>query len=350
MKSSAAGRWLLLLPISALLAFQFEALRIPAALLLGPLVAAAALAALGRASVVPVPMFRLAHAVLGVIIAQSLVLGTLTELLHDWPIFLVGTVSVVAASTGIGWALARWRVLPGTTAVWGAAPGAASAMIVMAGSFGADMRLVAFMQYLRVFFAVVIATLVAGYWAGQSPTSAHGIDWFAPLHLGPLASTLAVILGGAALALRVRFPASSMLVPLLLATVLSNAGLVTIDLPAWLLAPTYAVVGWQVGSRFDRPILRHALRALPSLVAGVLALLGLSAGMAAVLVAMAEVDPLTAYLATSPGGIDSIAIIGMAGGADMSFVMAMQMARFLLVLVAGPWIARAVARSMAGRA
>jgi hypothetical protein len=109
-------------------------------------------------------------------------------------------------------------------------------------------------------------------------------------------------------------------------------------------------VGWQVGSRFDRPILRHAFRALPSLVAGVLALLGLCAGLAALLVMVAGIDPLTAYLATSPGGIDSVAIIGMAGGADMSFVMAMQMARFLLVLIAGPWIARAVARSVARRA
>ena len=41
-------------------------------------------------------------------------------------------------------------MLPGTTAVWGSSPGAATAMVLMAEAFGADARLVAFMQYLRV--------------------------------------------------------------------------------------------------------------------------------------------------------------------------------------------------------
>ena len=38
-------------------------------------------------------------------------------------------------------------MLPGTTALWGTSPGAASVMTIMAESYGADMRLVAFMQY-----------------------------------------------------------------------------------------------------------------------------------------------------------------------------------------------------------
>jgi membrane AbrB-like protein len=80
-----------------------------------------------------------------------------------------------------------------------------------------------------------------------------------------------------------------------------------------LLAPTYCVIGWQVGSRFDRPILRHGAHALPRILAAILALVALCAGFAALLVDGAGIDPLTAYLATSPGGIDSVAIIGMAG-------------------------------------
>ena len=45
------------------------------------------------------------------------------------------------------------------------------------------------------------------------------------------------------------------------------------------------------------------------------------------------IDPLTAYLATSPGGMDSVAIIAAASDrVDISFVMALQTARFLIVL------------------
>ena len=54
---------------------------------------------------------------------------------------------------------------------------------------------------------------------------------------------------------------------------------------------------------------------------------------------------LTAYLATSPGGADSVAIIAASSShVDVPFVMAMQMARFILVLLVGPALARAVAR------
>ena len=73
------------------------------------------------------------------------------------------------------------------------------------------------------------------------------------------------------------------------------------------------------------------------------ALLGLMLiGLGMVLVA-AGIDPLTAYLATSPGGVDSVAIIAASAGADLPFIMAMQTARFLVVLFVGPRIARFVA-------
>ena len=46
----------------------------------------------------------------------------------DAPLFLLFVFSVIAIATGLGWLLTRWQVLPGTTAVWGSSPGAASAM------------------------------------------------------------------------------------------------------------------------------------------------------------------------------------------------------------------------------
>jgi membrane AbrB-like protein len=340
-------RWLLLGTLSILSAALFEALRLPAALLLGPLVAAGGMAACNAASIVPAPLFRLAHGVIGMLIARSMTVDILPELLRDWPIFLLGIVSVIAASSGLGWLLARWQVLPGTTAIWGAAPGAATAMVVMAGSFGADTRLVAFMQYLRVVVVVIVATLVARYWIGQSLSAAQAAQWFPPVRPGELAGTLLVIVSGAWLGHRLRIPAGSLLLSMVLGALLANLGLISIVLPLWLLAPIYMLIGWQVGSRFDRPILLHAARALPRLLAAILALVGICAGFSALLVVYADIDPLTAYLATSPGGIDSVAIIGTAGQADMAFVMAMQTARFLVVMALGPWIARLVARSAA---
>ena len=54
--------------------------------------------------------------------------------------------------------------------------------------------------------------------------------------------------------------------------------------------------------------------------------------------------PLTAYLAASPGGADAVAIIAASSRVDMSFVMAMQVARLILVILIGPSLARLLAR------
>jgi uncharacterized membrane protein AbrB (regulator of aidB expression) len=60
--------------------------------------------------------------------------------------------------------------------------------------------------------------------------------------------------------------------------------------------------------------------------------------------AAAGADPLIAYLATGPGGADSVAIIAASSNVNVRFVMAMQMARFVAVLAIGPVAARFLAR------
>jgi uncharacterized protein len=84
---------------------------------------------------------------------------------------------------------------------------------------------------------------------------------------------------------------------------------------------------------------------LPQIVGSVIALMAFCGGMAWLLSHELGVDPLTAYLATSPGGMDSIAIIAAASDrVDISFVMALQSARLLVVLLLGPWLTKLVAR------
>ena len=60
-------------------------------------------------------------------------------------------------------------------------------------------------------------------------------------------------------------------------------------------------------------------------------------------------DPLTAYLATSPGGADAVAIIAASSPVDMPFVMAMQIGRLFVAILVGPSLARIIARWTAER-
>jgi membrane AbrB-like protein len=339
-----ALKWVALLVLSGLFVLALEALRLPAALLLGPMAAAILLAVAGGGLRIPLHPFLVAQAVIGCMIARSIPPAIFGEIFRNWPLFLAAVLSVIAASSALGWLLTHWRVLPGTTAVWGSSPGAATAMMIMAEAYGADIRLVAFMQYLRVFLVAVLASVVSRIWVTGAGGPAATIMWFPPIAWVPFAETLALVGLGAIVAPVLRFPAGPLLLPFAVGIALQDAGLVTIELPPWLLAVSYALVGWSVGLRFTRPILVHAARAAPRILASILVLIAICGGLAVLLVAMAGVDPLTAYLAMSPGGVDSAVIIAASSQVDLPFVMAMQTTRFVLVLLIGPSLARFIAR------
>jgi membrane AbrB-like protein len=89
------------------------------------------------------------------------------------------------------------------------------------------------------------------------------------------------------------------------------------------------------------------MRALPQILGSIAALLIFCAGLGWLMSRMLGIDPMTAYLATSPGAMETIAIIAAATDkVDLSFVMAMQTSRFMIVLLIGPPIARLFARRM----
>ncbi|QKJ87151.1 AbrB family transcriptional regulator [Paramixta manurensis] len=340
-------RWVGLIALSILFIAALESLHLPAALLLGPMAAAVVFAASDRMLAIPRPLFWLAQGVVGAMIARAIPASIFIEITKQWPIFVGCVLSVIAASTLLGWLLTRWQVFPGSTAIWGSSPGAATAMTLMAESFGADVRLVAFMQYLRVVIVAVVATLVTRLWVSPGGTHAPALVLFAPVAWGGLAVTLIMIAASVAVARWLRIPAGPLLVSLIVAAILQDTHSLTIELPQLLLMCAYALVGWTIGLRFNRAILRYAAKATPRILLSILSLVGLCGLFAVVLVRVAGIDPLTAYLATSPGGADSVAIIAASSNVDMPFVMAMQTGRFILVLLIGPALSRFMARKFA---
>jgi membrane AbrB-like protein len=332
-----SGQWAVLVVLSAALAGLLLWLHAPAALMLGPLAAAIVVSSYGSQLRLPLPPFVLAQGIVGCLIAKMVPLSIVGDVLQHWFLFSVGVLAVVAISSLLGWLMTRWQVLPGTTALWGTSPGAASVMTIMAESYGADVRLVAFMQYGRVVLVAVVAALVTHFFGVN--TAAHApaaIVWFPPIDWLPLGETLALAIFGPLVARQLNIPAGAFLVPMIAGIVLTHLGLMSIDLPPWLLAACYALVGWNVGLRFSRTLLLHAARQLPRIMACILTMIVLCGGVAWLMVLAIGVDPLTAYLATSPGGSDSVAIIAASSNVDVSFVMAMQTVRMIAVLFIGP--------------
>ena len=340
-RSHASVQWACLLIGSALFAGLLQSVHLPAALLLGPMIAGIVVASAGGRIRVTDTVFAGTQAVIGCMIGRAIPVSILHEAAMEWPVFVLGVGSTIVLAALFGWTLTSWRVLPGTTAIWGSSPGGAAAMTVMSASYGADMRLVAFMQYLRVLCVTSVASLVATV-AGQTHPILVGA-WFPAVDWIAFAETLTVPALGVIVAKVFRIRAGALLLPLVASGVLANSGLMRIELPPWLLAASYALLGWGIGLRFTHEALAYAARAFPRVLSLTLALIAACAGIALILVKTAGVDPLTAYLATSPGGLDTVAIIAASSQVDVPFVLSMQFARIIIVLATGPWLARFLA-------
>ena len=332
-----------LLLLSLLLTLMLEMARLPAAPLLGPMAAAILFSARGADVPVPRTIFALAQGVVGVMIAANMPVSVLPEVARDWPIFALGVFSTVVASNTLGFMLARTGALPGTTAIWGSAPGAATAMTLMSEAYGADLRLVAFMQYTRVVACAVASTLVARL-VGSAGQGTALPEAAVPAGIAPLFLAAALAAGASLLALRLRLSGGMLLMPLAAGLAVKLGLGLDLYVPAGVQAVSYAIIGLVVGMRFSPDVLRHAARLLPRVLGSILLLIAISAGFALVISRLTGIDPLSAYLATSPGGADTVAIIASSSKVDLPFVMAMQVARFLVVLVAGPFLARFLSR------
>ncbi|MEH3147126.1 MAG: AbrB family transcriptional regulator [Methylobacterium frigidaeris] len=341
--SGAVAQWSGLLAASAALAALLHLAGFPAALLLGPMLAGIAFGVGGARVRVPKPAFSGAQALIGCLVAHSVTPSIARTLFEDGPLILAVVGVTVVASGFVGWVLTRIRLLPGTTAAWGSSPGAAAAMVAMAEEYGADPRLVAFMQYVRVACVALSASIVARLFVGASPAGAAAT---ADPSLPGLLVTLAVAAGGAWLGRLLRIPAGALVGPMAIGAALHATGLADLALPPWLLAVAYAGIGWTVGLRFTTETVRTTLHALPGVLVATFGLIALCGLWAYGLTFLLPIDLLTAFLATSPGGLDSVAIIAVGSRADVSFVLAVQTLRLLVVIVTGPIVARWIARSI----
>ncbi|MFT9100030.1 MAG: AbrB family transcriptional regulator, partial [Zymomonas mobilis subsp. pomaceae] len=341
---STKWQWTGLILASIILTLLWNTLHIPAALLLGPMTAAILFSVLNGHVHLSKKPFSLAQGVIGCMVAHNLSFKILGEIMKDWPIFFSGVFSVILVSNLMGWLLTHWKVFPGTTALWGAAPGAATIMTLLSEAYGADIRLVAFMQYFRVICVAITASFVSQIWmsSGNGGHPLPSIIWFPDIPWLNFGKTLALILISVPLSYMLHIPNGRLLLPMFLGIILQNTGYLDLTLPPLLLAFSYAMLGWSIGMRFSRSVVSYVAHSFIYVFASIILMIVLCGILATILVHFTHIDPLTAYLATSPGGSDSIAIIAASSPnrVDLAFIMAMQTVRLLAVLLSVPLITR----------
>ncbi|MDE1171970.1 MAG: AbrB family transcriptional regulator [Verrucomicrobium sp.] len=338
--------WFLLLAVGA--GFLCQALRLPAAWLFGPLAVTAFFAVRGREIPVP-PRFSyvLAQACIGTTLGAGLSLSTLHLMAgHAW-VLVVAIVSILGASVLNGWLLCRWTHIDAPTAFLGTMPGGAGQMVAMSDSLNADTRLVVIMQYARLLL-ILGTLLLVGTFLFHSHAGLGGHRPAFPLPMGRQWLLLAAITAAGWAASRLEWiPAGTFLVPAIAYMALALCGYPPGRWPAGLLDAAYLLMGMRIGARFDPDTLTEIRKIFLPLLLTTLLLLLFCLGLACWLVWALKMQPSGAYLAATPGGLDSVAAVAADLHADTGIILTVQMARLLAVLVAGPWVVRFFVRRMA---
>ena len=338
--------WLILVPAAVGAGVLAQSVKLPGGWLIGALLVAI-LAGLARAEHPRLSSRWLtpAQAVIGTLLAGTFRPEVLPLVAAHWLPVLLVVAATLGVSFSAGIVLARISPLSRETATFGTLPGASSGMIAMSLDSKADTRMVALMQYIRVVLVVLSAALLARFVlhsAGHAHPSSLGISGGAasPHPWTDYLLTALLAAGSAWVGHRARLPAGGMLGPLIVGIIASGLNLLRPVWPPGVTQAAYITVGLYIGLLFDRASLRQAGRLIPVMVANTLVLMAVCAVTGKVLAVLAETDYLTGYLATTPGGMDSVAVVALGSGADVSFLVAVQMVRLLATVLTGPALAR----------
>jgi uncharacterized protein len=349
-------KWTLLIVITVAVTVPLDLIGVPsaalfAALIVGIVLALSALAPRG----VPRRAGITAQGVLGVYIGTMVHRDALTALGSNWWIVLGVVVATLVLSVGAGALLGMHRDISPLTGSLALVAGGASGLVAIARELGGDDRVVAVVQYLRVALITasmpVVVTLV--YHAEKTSSAATPAqNGSAPWYLG-IVMIVVVVLVGATAGRLVRLPGAGLLGPMALTIALELTGSsFGLSVPMVLVQLGYAVIGWQAGVAFTRESLRGIGRALPTAL-GLIVVLNLAcAGLGVLLAHVAGISPLEGYLSTSPGGIYAVLATAVETGSSVTFIVAAQVVRVLLMLFVAPAMARgfaAINRRLADR-
>ena len=283
-----------------------------------------------------------AQGVLGVytgLMVRSVSFGALGS---DWPIVIAVAVGTLVICVAGGALLGLYRDISPLTGGLALVAGGSSGVVAMSRELGGDDRVVAAVQYLRV--ALITAAMPVIVTAFYHGTRAHGsqigetasFPWYFSLPL-----TAVIVVAGAAVGRTVRLPASGLLGPMAITIVLELMGLAAgLTVPMVLMLAGIMVIIWRTVLTFNRESLRTIKRILPGAFALIMVLNGAVAGLGVVMANVAGVSVLDGYLATSPGGIYAVFGTAVGTGSDVTFIMANQVIRVVLMLFAAPFIAR----------
>lgn len=304
---------------------------------------------------VPTHLHTGAQAVTGVIIGTFLNIHALGSAGGSLLPLLAVTVATLVLSLIAGLVLARWTGLDDRTATLGMVAGGSAAIVSASEDLGADSRMVAFMQYLRLTLVVLTMPLLVRFVFAPGVGDFHGLgakEVEVPFSVIGMVFLVVAAPGGYLLGKVLRMPAPALLGPVLLAAIATVAG-IGVYPPEIFREVAFNIIGLEVGLRLTREALRAMGRMLPKVLLFVLVITGVCALLGYLVTLVTNISPSDAYLATTPGGINAVLAISATVHANVALIFTVQTLRLFAMVILAPaalkwWLNRQRARALEG--
>lgn len=316
----------------------FFLLHMPLPWTLGSLTASAIAAVTRNRWPMPGSVRDLARPVVGVLAGVSFTPEVVRAIPGWWaPIVVVAVYSALLTCLGY-FIFTRYFRFDKVTAYFAATPGGLGELSLLGGMLGGStptlvlihsIRVVAIVFGIPIFLQVILGHPIARFPLTTSVADHDLGDWLIVIACG---------LAGHALGRRFHFPASILVISMLLSAAVHGTGLTDASPPGWLVAFVQVLIGCVAGSRFAG-LRWHEFKGAVIVAIGWAAFMLVSglvvAGMGTWLVPVPFVSLL---LALSPGGTTEMIVVAYALSAEVAFVAFCQVSRVILVLTFAPLI------------
>lgn len=315
-----------------------QALHLPLPMLLGSLLAVGGAAIGGLRPLGHLPQapqkFRMIFVpVIGIAIGGAARPEILAEAPHWVPSLLVLCVFIPLVHY-LGYrAITATGRTDAVTAFYGSAPGGLVETVQLGEEAGADVQMLAMLQFLRLILTIVLVPLAFTWMEGHAVGSAGGAA-VAGHGLGPadvaILGVAAVL--GAIVGVKLNLPAGHVLGPILLSAAAHMAGWTEAVPPQWMIAAAQIVIGTSLGVRFAGMPKGRILEAFQlALMNGVISIGGAAA--IAFLIAPVTQEPARAvFLAYAPGGLVEMGLIALSLNMSILYVTAHHLLRIILAV------------------
>jgi uncharacterized protein len=331
---------LLSLGIGALGGGLLSLLHVPLAWMLGPMIFNIAASVRGVPVLIPHGVRVAVLCVIGVFLGGSFTPDLLARA-GDWLFSLSLMIVFVPLITFVASEYFRRAAnFDRATAIFSGAPGTLTAMVIIGGESGADERMIALTQGLRVVIVVILMPMVVTAVLATAPHEGSVLPDGGPFRAVEGAWLGAAGLCGYVIARVFKLPAAAMTGAMIASTGLYLGSVVTYRPPDGLLWLALWILGSAIGSRFSTVTAETFFRISKHAVAATTIIISVSALFAFLASWLTDTPYLTALLSFTPGGVAEMCLIAIAFDVDPAFVAVHHLVRIAILITVVPLAAK----------